>query len=262
MSYSTPITIKSEEEDELYEFPVLKRTKSFAVLPELESESCSVIPEKVVFLKPKPTAIDLYRRLVAALLENADDGESYEGAVKQGNIILDMDGTLGDNIPLHFPENPNRYVKTTPIPRPGLRKFLRYVFAHYENVSIWTAALPVWYAQFKETVLIPNMPEGAKFHFERMRNAKEPYTGLKPLREIYEKYPEYNELNTTIVDDNVETFRENKQNGVHIPSFFYDLIGRGNMEQRIKNAAKDRGLFTIIEVLNMRRRMVSLVPVV
>ena len=91
---------------------------------------------------------------MSALLENADDGESYEGVVKRGNIILDMDGTLGDNIPSHLIENPARYTRAVPIPRPGLRKFLRFVFAHYERVSIWTAALPIWYNQFKQEVLL------------------------------------------------------------------------------------------------------------
>jgi len=201
---------------------------------------------------PRPISQSLYYQLIDALIKNADDNESYEGAVKRGNIILDMDGTLGDNIPSYLIENPKRHSMPIPIPRPGLRKFMRFVFSHYERVSIWTAALPKWYNQFKESVLLPNMPDGAEFHFERTRMPGEPHVVLKPLREIYAKYPEYNEMNTTIVDDNIETFKDNLGNAVHIPSFFYDMFGE-TPEVRKQNAVKDRNLFTMIEVLQARR---------
>jgi hypothetical protein len=216
--------------------------------------------------QPKPTPIQqnisqtLYSQLIDALLENADDGESYENAVKRGNIILDMDGTLGDNIHSNFAENPFRYIRIVPIPRPGLRKFLRFVFAHYERVSIWTAALPSWYNKFKQEVLLPNMPDGAEFHFERTRIPGKAHTVLKPLSIIYAEYPEYNETNTTIVDDNVETFKDNRANAVHIPPFFYDMFG-GTPEKRRKTAVKDRNLFTVIEVLMSRRLTSQLVDV-
>ena len=198
----------------------------------------------------KPTSQTLYSQLIDALMENADDGESYDGVVKRGNIILDMDGTLGDNIPEHFGENPLRYTNHVPIPRPGLRKFLRFVFAHYERVSIWTAALPVWYTRFKTEILLPNMPPDAEFHFERTRIPGNTYIVLKPLSEIYAKYPEYNEGNTTIVDDNAKTFKENMANAVHIPSFFYDMFGESPAVRKMY-AANDKELFKIIELLRI-----------
>jgi hypothetical protein len=235
------------ESDNTENFPPLLRNPSLHSLSDASS---------IWAFSPMPTtqtfSQTLYSQLIDALMENADDGEPFHNAVKHGNIILDMDGTLGDNIPSHLVENPNRYSKTIPIPRPGLRKFFRFVFAHYNNVSIWTAALPKWYNQFKEEVLRPNMPPGAEFHFERTRVPGETYVVLKPLCEIYAKYPEYNSTNTTIVDDNVETFKDNVENAVHIPSFFYDLIGH-SPEVRKQNAAKDFGLFYIIEVLRRRR---------
>ena len=193
----------------------------------------------------------LYNQLIEALLVDSDDGESYDSAVPFGNIILDMDGTLGDAIPAYLPENPERYISIKPIPRPGLRKFLRFVFAHYERVSIWTAALPSWYNKFKDDVLTPNMPEGAKFHFERTRDPGVRYVGLKPLSEIYTKYTEYTAENTTIIDDNPLTFSANVENAVHVPQFFYDLLG-GTPEVRKDLAVKDRGLFDLIEVLRAR----------
>jgi hypothetical protein len=217
----------------------------------LSPEKCNKFEEfqKSVIEKQKL----YYTQLLDAILETSNEKEeSYESAVPSGNIILDMDGTLGDNIPARFIENPERFHYAKPIPRPGLRKFFRYVFAHYERVSIWTAAMPEWYALFKQEVLLPNMPPGAKFHFERTRLSTDIYVPLKPLSDIYAKYPEYTSENTTIVDDNVATFQDNRENAVHITAFFYDRMGP-TPEIRKKNAVKDRGLYTTIEVLQSRR---------
>jgi hypothetical protein len=205
-----------------------------------------------MFMNAQPHV--LYSRLITSLTQDdyADDEEdNYEGIVKSGNIILDMDGTLGDNIPAKFIENPARYETITPIPRPGLRKFLKFVFAHYERVSIWTAALSIWYNKFKREVLTPNMPTGAEFHFERVRSTNEPYIALKPLSEIYAKYPEYDETNTVIVDDNKCTFKSNLDNAIHIKSFFYDKLGTTPEARRI-NAEKDRSLYLLIDILKKR----------
>ena len=187
------------------------------------------------------------------ILESAElDGseDDWSSVVPRGNIILDMDGTLGDNIPRHFPENINRFIET-PIPRPGLKRFLLFVFAHYERVSIWTAAYPQWYNRFKAQILIPNMPPGKTFHFERTAIPGEPRLTLKPLRVIYEKHPEYTAENTTIVDDNPETFKDNFEQAVHIPSFFYNTLGH-SVEIRRTRALSDQELFRTIDVLKTR----------
>jgi TFIIF-interacting CTD phosphatase-like protein len=219
--------------------------------PEMQREEDLLRIEKKEFSKSSSSI--LYEKLINSLpIDDADD-ETYEGVSKLGNIILDMDGTLGDYIPAEFEENPERYCNAKPIPRPGLRKFLRFVFSHFERVSIWTAASYSWYNTFKKDVLLPNMPPGSEFHFVRTRNMKEPYVVLKPLTKIYELYPEYTAENTTIVDDNVWTFADNRENAVHIPPFFYDKFG-GSPATRIKNAAKDRELFTTIEVIQARIR--------
>ena len=236
------------------EMPVLRRGQSLISL----NDETSVLPVKIPIKKTNVEVVtnDLYRQLLEALLHDpeCDDDETYEYVEKKGNIILDMDGTLGDNIPETFMENPSIYpfCYTKPIPRPGLRRFLRFVFAHYERVSIWTAALPSWYNEFKNEVLLPNMPPGAEFHFERTRVPGAVYVPLKPLSEIYAKYPaEYNESNTTVVDDNENTFKANVDNAVHIKAFFYDKFGTTPEERKI-NAASDRGLFDTIDILKSR----------
>lgn len=241
-------------------FP-LSRRKSFYSIPNAASVYIGVFQTSQ--LQPltdpiKEYSKHIYELLIESLMEENDDvPEVPETEEKCGNIILDMDGTLGDNIPASFPENPVSVGSCVPIPRPGLKKFLAFVFSRYERVSIWTAASSDWYFTFKESVLRPNMPPGAAFHFERTRNLNVPYVPLKPLSEIYAEYPEeYNESNTTIVDDNVETFQDNRDNAVHIPPFFYDRLG-GSPETRRKTAAKDRGLYTTIEILTARQNRIS-----
>lgn len=191
-----------------------------------------------------------YQTLLDAAELQEGPVDDWSDVVPRGNIILDMDGTLGDYIPIHFPETPNRFTNI-PIPRPGLKQFLRFVFAHYERVSIWTAAYPQWYNRFKTSVLTPNMPPGKTFHFERTAIPGEVRRMLKPLRAIYEKYPEYTAENTTIVDDNPETFVDNPENAVHISSFFYDKLGH-SVEIRRTRALADRELFRAIETLKSR----------
>lgn len=195
---------------------------------------------------------ELHSKLLEAIYSRIDDGEQFDDAVPYGNIILDVDHTLCSFISTRFAEN-TLMTDIQPIPRPGLRKFLRFVFAHYERVSIWTAANLKWYSIVKAYVLEPNMPPGASFHFEKTHVYGEPITIVKPLTKIYAMYPEYTTENTLIVDDSPTTFCENKQNAIHVPAFYYDLLGH-NPDARRKNAANDNGLNTIIEVLQGRIR--------
>jgi hypothetical protein len=195
---------------------------------------------------------ELHSRLLEDIYRRIDDGEQFDDAVPHGNIILDVDHTLCSFISTRFAEN-TTVTDIQPIPRPGLRKFLRFVFAHYERVSIWTAGNLEWYSRVKADVLEPNMPLGASFHFEKTRVEGEPITIVKPLTEIYAVYPEYTAENTLIVDDSPTTFRENIKNAIHVPAFYYDLMGH-NPDARRKNAARDNGLYTIIEVLQGKIR--------
>jgi ubiquitin-like domain-containing CTD phosphatase 1 len=168
----------------------------------------------------------------------------------RGNIILNIDCALGDHIPKHFAENPDSQ-EAYPIPRPGLRKFLRFVFTYYERVSIWTTSSQEWYNKFKKSVLIPNMPQNKTFHFEKTKNTDKPFQSIKSLIEIYEMYPEYNSSNTIIVDDSLRTFRENINNAVHVPPFYYSMMGT-TPDKRILHAARDDALYNVIKILQER----------
>ena len=169
-------------------------------------------------------------------------------------IIFDMDGTLIDNIPPRFrgfPENPDNY-KTIPIARPGMKEILVYAFANYKHVSIWTAGTPVWFKQVYDVLFKDALPPGKDFHFVKTRQPGETYVPLKPLSTIYAQYSDYTSANTVIVDDNVQTFRDNLENAEHIPAFFYDLLGH-TVQERQRRAAEDRELYYLIKRLKMRK---------
>lgn len=165
-------------------------------------------------------------------------------------IVLDVDGTLLDHIPLPFPDNYTRLPE--PVARPGLKEFLAFVFQEFETVIIWTAGKKMWYDKAYAEVLKPNLPPGKDFHFVKTRDTTKPYVPLKPLTEIYARFPQYNATNTLAVDDNPETFKDNVENAVHIHPFFYNLLSKSPAE-RVRLAAMDRGLY--IATNQIRRRL-------
>lgn len=186
---------------------------------------------------------------VASASVSASVSASEPRQQKYKNIILDMDGTLLDYIPVGFRENPNPR-ETTPIARPHLLEFMEFVFDRFERVSIWTAGTPAWFERCYTQILRHHIPDGRQFHFVKTRNPLEPYIVLKPLSEIYEKYPdEYNASNTLVVDDNPKTYRDNPDNAIGVKSFFYDLLPQ---TQRANLAETDIELLVAIEEIRCR----------
>lgn len=132
------------------------------------------------------------------------------------NLILDMDGTLIDNY---------WCIKTyrqNIVPRPYLKDFFEFIFQHFERVSIWTNAFQDWYDEVYEKVFRYYIPEGKSFHFVRTReDLYHIRRFVKPLSEIYEKYPEYNSYNTLIIDDIPKTYSLNLENAIPILPYLY-----------------------------------------
>jgi len=204
-------------------------------------------PVSAIKIKPTSDSEALKSSLVL------DDGTAYDDIEQtEENIILDMDGFLLDNIPLRrgFTENPSN--QTFPVPRPYLGNFLRFVFKKYRRVSIWTAATSVWFDVCYEHTIKPNMPAGASFDFVRTHPDGTPRVPVKPLSTIFREHPEYTAANTTIGDDNPETFRDNIANAEQLPHYFYDLLGFTPTQRRIK-AAQDDELLKLIERLKVRK---------
>uniref|UniRef100_A0A6C0EPC9 FCP1 homology domain-containing protein n=1 Tax=viral metagenome TaxID=1070528 RepID=A0A6C0EPC9_9ZZZZ len=129
------------------------------------------------------------------------------------NLILDMDGTLIDHYYC------TRKCDIIIIPRPYLSDFLTFVFDNFNRVSIWTNADEDWYKKVYEKVLKHYIPKNKSFHFIKTRTYNS--TIIKPLTFIYNIYPEYNSSNTIIIDDNPNTYVNNTDNAIPIPTFLY-----------------------------------------
>lgn len=164
------------------------------------------------------------------------------------NIILDMDGTLLDYVPCHFDHNLTH--KQIPIARPYLHLFMKYLFDNFERVSIWTAAEKSWFDKCYESVLKPALPEGKEFHFVKTRADYNFQANVKPLRMVYEQFPDlYNPENTVIIDDNPYTFVENPEQALHIKSFYYDRLTKEVRENLDKH---DFELYNMIQILHLK----------
>jgi hypothetical protein len=133
------------------------------------------------------------------------------------HIILDLDGTLIDG------DGEHRIY-----PRPHLQVFLDFCFAHYESVSIWTAAPREW-LELARARLFSDRPFRFLWSGERCAliwpwrgsywNADRTPEAIKPLKKVWRRYPDMNRNNTMIVDDTPATYRRNYGNAIPIPNF-------------------------------------------
>jgi len=199
----------------------------------------------VVYLAPKMSIPNL----IPTQMLGANRIFKTKPQYKYKNIILDLDGTLLDNIPVGLAENPNPG-QITPIARPYLAELMEFVFEHFERVSIWTAAMPGWYEKCYNAILRHHIPANRRFDFVKTRNPMEEYIVLKPLSEVYVNFAgKYNPENTLIVDDNPATYRANPENAVGVKSFFYDQLSK---TQRENLEESDTELLVLIEELRIK----------
>ena len=134
------------------------------------------------------------------------------------NLILDLDNTLVDG----WLENAPCEDVATIIARPFLTDFLKFAFDTFERVSIWTNASRRWYELCYNRVLCDHIPDGKKFHFVKSIEdglVTIPSSQPKLLKKIFSLYPEYNIMNTLILDDAPHTYRLNRLCAIPISPF-------------------------------------------
>jgi hypothetical protein len=137
----------------------------------------------------------------------------------RAHLVLDLDGTLVGYMGGHFAA------------RPYLHEFLRFCFAHFETVSVWTAATRAWwnmaYGRFMHT-------HGYNFHavytdvdcvIEQNRGlngaSSDPAVVLKPLSKLWDDPSnDMTKKNTLIIDDTPGVAKRNDSNYIRIPEFY------------------------------------------
>lgn len=153
------------------------------------------------------------------------------------NIILDLDQTLISaeaNEEYDFESN---YTKANQFEfydmdgyyivfeRPGLQKFLDYIFKHF-NVSVWTAASKDYALFIIDKIILQNKPERKldwiffSYHCKISNKIKNSSKNLSILWEEY-KLDGYNENNTLILDDYEEDVFEPQKNRCVLAKGFY-----------------------------------------
>lgn len=161
------------------------------------------------------------------------------------HIILDLDETLVRVIIDQDEESIEKIIF-----RPYLYKFIRFLFKNFESVSIWSAGSKE-YVKIVMSSLKRYLPNGKSFRFVYSLNECEfkhliskqqcfcrhtEYKTIliKPLKKIFEKYEDMNQLNTVIIDDTDDTFSENYENAIWIQKFY----GEKNDDCLLKVAEK------------------------
>ena len=108
--------------------------------------------------------------------------------------------------------------------RPGLQKFLTWVFEHF-NVNVWTAATKDYCTFICKEILLKEPGRQicwTFFSYHRKKSSKRYGSGNpKDLRMLWDVYhlPGFNEENTFIVDDHPDVYSCQKPLCVHCPEF-------------------------------------------
>lgn len=164
----------------------------------------------------------------------------FEPAFKNGcseyNLILDLDGTLVHTLPADIgsmfgvADFEDEALDFYTFKRPGVDKFLKYCFAHFASVSIWTAGTQD-YARY---VVDHITPKGKQFLYILSRDncSYHPFknnTLVKDLHDIWNSYygRELNisPSNTLIIDDNEEVCFHNPENVLLVPTWGVNTFG-------------------------------------
>jgi TFIIF-interacting CTD phosphatase-like protein len=143
--------------------------------------------------------------------------------------------------------------------RPGLQKFLDYIFERF-NVSIWTAASKHYATSIIDNVILkkPNRKLQWVFfsyHCDISSKEKKRTKDLSILWEIY-KIPGFNKDNTIILDDYDEVYKTQKENCIlAIPFEFLDSNSTKDkflkkLKKELKNIKEGNPAVAINEKLN------------
>jgi TFIIF-interacting CTD phosphatase-like protein len=163
--------------------------------------------------------LDLDQTLISAevLQEDEDDiDEEYD------EEIYDIDEYKMKAINFDFENMDNYYVIFA---RPGLQKFLDFLFANF-NVSVWTAASKDYAMFIIEKMILMNKPERkldyvfCSYHCKITDKVK---NGTKDLSILWDKYklPGYNKNNTYILDDYDEVYETQPDNCIIAEPFYF-----------------------------------------
>lgn len=148
---------------------------------------------------------------------------------KRPLVILDFNGTVVDSTQRQRPGIPAdgkarfKWVYF----RPGMREFFVWLFDRFD-VGVWTSHSRQNADALAEVVFTEKQRERLVFVMCGDDCLWKPnYRGCKPLRRVWDAYPEYGRQNTVIVDDSDDKIsEEDAACHVRIPTFRADAPAR------------------------------------
>lgn len=152
---------------------------------------------------------------------------------KDINIVFDLDNTLIYSIPLQKYPKKESYLHSMPhyfmdddyvvFERPGLQKFLKWVFKHF-NVMVWSAASPE-YVEFIAKNILEKYGRSLEYvlNSENCEDSQEIFgenhiKNLKMLWDIHD-LEGYGPYNTLIIDDLKMVCKVQPNNSINIKCF-------------------------------------------
>jgi hypothetical protein len=122
-----------------------------------------------------------------------------------------------------------------------------------------------WFKEWYNTcynILRKYIPTGKSFDFVITYDDNlviDRMTSPKRLSKIYEMYPEYNELNTFILDDSPHTYRLNSVNAIPITTYDCECDEYEDLDEDVEvvNSSTDEELLRIIAYIQELERMVG-----
>ena len=158
--------------------------------------------------------LDLDQTIISGeVLKDEDDDDE----------IYDIESNKTKAINFNFHNMENYYVI---FERPGLQKFLDYLFKNF-NVSVWTAASKDYGIFIAEKFILKGHPERKldfmffSYHCDLSEKIGKGTKDLSILWNYY-KIPGYNENNTYIVDDYDHVFDTQQHNTIIAPPFRFN----------------------------------------
>lgn len=169
-----------------------------------------------------------------------------EKSISEHSIVLDIDETLVHTFekiedindvgvfkdPKYLPIRKDIYVidvytedrytikyRMWGVMRPKLREFLNFCFKYFRNVTIWTAGVRRYGNAVVSKIFNNRMPE-LVFTRDECPKTSSGNCENKPLTYIINRKDDMSLHHTFIVDDRVENFDPNPDNGILIPPFY------------------------------------------
>jgi len=166
--------------------------------------------------------LDLDQSIISGEILQEEDEEDEEE-------IYDIESNKHKAINFDFHNMENYYVI---FGRPGLQKFLDYLFQNF-NVSVWTAASKDYALFIIDKLVLAERPERKldyvffSYHCKISNKLKNGSKDLSILWDIY-KLPGYTKQNTYILDDYDEVYNTQPENTLIAPPFYFT---DGNSEE-------------------------------